>query len=714
MRKTFAGRLEFHGAKVESEADDRHAYFVEVLERVCQLLKPHMEAGVLNDAKFNKPATNADSKDPLTNTFDILGVYEPSEAFLNAPDVAIPPRAAAEYVAEQQDTHQDAMFALVVLIHDYDRLRREIRLLWARYERGELDLAAVSVATNTAFELARSMEDDVKPLFDKFEGALHLLSKAFFIATCRNASVDATESQNPLGLNNMKEHPLAQTYLIYTTSALSIYAAAEDKHRTTVTYPGILSCYQEIFSGTRNGNVQKRVQVNTALLEMLPDIHFMVDFMGRGIVEDELIRGMDALMKDPRNVRLWFALAAQIYVDILQTLGPNCGRGHEDMKRESLRIKKSMLNVPEPSKGRAAILGIVTKWDTSPMMLAKAMSMKLSGKPYDEDYDEDESFRFLRRNPLHCGLWIHKMRCLHHSFGIPYSGSPGGVTASTQLYHALRQEKRLPDNIVWDDLETLWKMQGNNPFFIGDPPTDRKAHFKNFYVSNGTSVENFAPNRQNKKFAMKKANQRRMNYKGWTSLLFDDRLEPDGERQPMTDESIARVIDQGRERNLKDNRGKLIHGNREEAKEVKLNPTMLPAPDLIRTLAENIHAEVAELSFDYFTMHNKAWAFLVSIKDVFVKMFGTRISQYLDQETQLPYVVGYIFKVAAGRDTLSDREGEESVLNLAAEILRTFLLNGHGRVIKAQAAKNVTPEEVAGLKFDDDDPWCIEYMVRNR
>jgi hypothetical protein len=46
---------------------------------------------------------------------------------------------------------------MTALLDDLSRLGAEIQQLWAKYSEGELDLAAVSVATNTAIELARTL-----------------------------------------------------------------------------------------------------------------------------------------------------------------------------------------------------------------------------------------------------------------------------------------------------------------------------------------------------------------------------------------------------------------------------------------------------------------------------------------------------------------------------------------------------------------------------
>lgn len=167
VRKTFSERIASAGGKINVASDGRHQFLVEVLEKVRGVLKPSMEAGVFNIGEPRKPAPAADrARDPFRNMFSILGVYQPSESFLDAPDVVKPQVSAPQYVAESDGSLEEAVFALTALFDDYQSLREELSSLWAMYRAGNRDLAAVSLATNTAFEFARSMEDDIKPIME--------------------------------------------------------------------------------------------------------------------------------------------------------------------------------------------------------------------------------------------------------------------------------------------------------------------------------------------------------------------------------------------------------------------------------------------------------------------------------------------------------------------------------------------------------------------
>lgn len=133
-----------------------------------------MEAGLFKPKDTPKEDKNST---PLSNMFECLNVYTPSETFLNAPDIT--PEPSVQYTVEQEPTLEDATFALLTLLGDLERIKDEISELWKKYAAGKMDLAAAAVATNTAFELAQSLENEVKDLLDKFKGTALLMESLF-------------------------------------------------------------------------------------------------------------------------------------------------------------------------------------------------------------------------------------------------------------------------------------------------------------------------------------------------------------------------------------------------------------------------------------------------------------------------------------------------------------------------------------------------------
>ncbi|KAH7109943.1 hypothetical protein EDB81DRAFT_832677 [Dactylonectria macrodidyma] len=708
VRKNFLKRLVDSGAEVEPGSDERHSFFVGVLEKVRDCLKPLMETGSFNADEAAKRAGEK-SQDPFKNMFAVLEVYAPSEAFLNAPDVAAKSATDLKYTVEQDESAEDAIFALVALLGDYSRLRQEIKSLWADYQANRLDLAAAAVATNTAFELARSMEDEILPIVSKHGGAGDIAT-LYFMELCKLFGIDALGNKQPGDAYNLEAYNLAQLCLVNTISLLTSYANGNSGDLIITNYNGKFGWYDEELGTEGETNRAKWDQDKTAMMEVLPDLQFLSSNLGTGAVEDELIRGIGALMNNPGDgAPLWLAWAAQIYLDVLQFLGSNCGRGFDEMNQESLKIKKAMVDVPS-SQERSRVLKAATKWDRDPISTCRLQMIQLELLPENSP----PAWRFLHRNPIHCGLLLHNMRVNLHLSGVTYAATPGGVMCTTQLYHALRQEKLLSDQFAWEDLETFWKMQGDSAVFVGDPPTNREDYFKNYCLCIGVSASNLAPTKRKGKVNVNTANRRNMKFKGWVSLVINRRLAPTGERPPLSSDLIEGILIEGRRHEALDGKGHIRPEVKEKAKNETIDSVTLSPTVLIRKLALNIHAEIPDIVFNYFTMHNSAWNFLTELKEEFTSLLGVGFLQYIPTEDKLPYVVGYVFSTAAGRRGLtSDDKGEavDAGIDAAARVMRKFLEDGHGRVVKEQAETEVEPEELKDAEFGDLDPWRLDRLM---
>ncbi|KAF7559900.1 hypothetical protein G7046_g4248 [Stylonectria norvegica] len=710
-RKTFAERLPATKISGDSDSEKRHSFFVGILEQVRDCLKPLQTAAVLDPVKPLHEATK-NAEDAFKNKFDALRLYTPSESFLNAPNILVP-KSEVIYVAEEDESFQVAMFALAALLDDYACLRTELKSLWADYSSGHLDLAAVSVATNSAFELARSMEDEVKPILDKHQGG-YALVWVYFTLLCKACDIDAMHLQEPDDVFNIQGYHLAQECLLNILVILHGYA--EGEFAFVKCYIGNYGWYDESLGNLADTNRGKQVQDLSLCMETLVDLEFLSLLslnLGRDDVEDELIRGIFALMKDPEGgPPLWLAFSVQIYIVVVQQLGADCSRGFDELQQQSLRLKKSMLNVPASTPERKDVLGVAMKWDKDPIFECrnKLFSLDLlTGQ-------RSPKHKFLRRNPIYCGLLIHHMRATFHTSGVDYATQTGALLVTSHLYQALRQEKLLADHLVWEDLETVWKMHGITTFFVGGPPTNREDYFRNYSLSIGLSASNWASNKRKGKPKMNYANRRQMKLTSRVSLMIALRLTPDGKRVPLSSDAIRKFLVDGRHHGMMDGRGHMRTDIENVAIAETPDPMSLSPTGLIRKLASDVHAEIPSITFDYFTLHDMAWALLKELRHEFMIYPGMRaeILATLPQEFPLPLLAGYVFSSAAGRTGFRKDEKTapmQTLLYATADVMQSFLEKRRGNIIRDSAETKVAPGDVDGLDFEDYDPWAKCVLV---
>ncbi|KAL9036100.1 MAG: hypothetical protein Q9180_004491, partial [Flavoplaca navasiana] len=225
VRRSFAEKLEHAGRRFDLKSDARHSFFVNILEKVRKTLEPLLSMDAFNVSNL-KDAVNNDGTHKhtkaLSNLFEVLAVYEPSAEFQAAPDREDPPPIAPQYTVEvEDDSAFEALFAITTLMDDLSRLRREIAELWTQYEAGEMDIAAVSVATNTAIELARSFEEDISQLVEK-KGGPSIFHVEYFYAVSEALGIDAEAKQRPDDDYNFAAYEIADA--LFTNTLINIIA----------------------------------------------------------------------------------------------------------------------------------------------------------------------------------------------------------------------------------------------------------------------------------------------------------------------------------------------------------------------------------------------------------------------------------------------------------------------------------------------------------
>lgn len=182
-RSGFSGQMADLGDSPSTSANSSHSYFVGVLEKVREILKPRTTPA---SQKAASPPTPLDPINQLGGRFARLHVYEPSEEFVAAPDIERPAKVSkdnATYIAEPLQDLPEVLFAYALLVNDLVTIRGRIQWIWTNYRRGDFDLVACAIATNTACDLARNMMEDSEPMFKAYGGAIEI-GKIFYVSHC--------------------------------------------------------------------------------------------------------------------------------------------------------------------------------------------------------------------------------------------------------------------------------------------------------------------------------------------------------------------------------------------------------------------------------------------------------------------------------------------------------------------------------------------------
>ena len=269
--------------------------------------------------------THKENKD-LSSLFEVLDVYEPSAAFEAAPNIAISRSSEAEYtIDDEEDADFEGLFAITTLMEDLSRLRTDVGNLWAKYEAGEMDIAAVSVATNAAIELARSFEDEISPLIEK-NGGSSMIHNRYFQAITEALGIKLDTKQRADDDYNFAAYDIADALLFNTMANIIAHVQANPLDEDIADYNGLYGWYDENTTWTSGSGRQKYAKIKPALLELLSDIPLISK--EQSPVEDQLINGMMTTLRNVKrepkkktpDVPIWFGFAAQLYLDTLNNV----------------------------------------------------------------------------------------------------------------------------------------------------------------------------------------------------------------------------------------------------------------------------------------------------------------------------------------------------------------------------------------------------------
>ncbi|KAL2263731.1 hypothetical protein VTK26DRAFT_5375 [Humicola hyalothermophila] len=702
LRSSFGRRMAAHGAAPDAESEAKHDYFVGVLEGVRVALRPRMSAASAASTTTSPPH---DVPHALSNRFEALTVDEPSAAFLNEPNAEIPQPMVTDqtvYEAEPQTSLEDALFAMCVLVEDLRKIRISINRIWSGYGAGVFDLCAAAVATNTATELARGVIDEVLPVFKDHGGTWGVLNK-FFIGSCLGKGFSLNELfTNGRSMFGNEDNFNYDTYKIADDLYMNAYRAllgfldVLDPQDLPLMKEGIFGKYDATSDPLSKTGKERTDEDNILLSEFFAELMVVIRLVPTYPVEDEFLRGLRE-MDTTRQVPFYLVFTAQVFLDIHHTLRAKAASGSLRMIAETslmgLELQKhvdfhkqlKIRNWSTPNEQALRALQKELDWIArDPVYQTKVRMMRRHGIPIAPTI---QPHRILQYSPVLAGLMLFQFRFRTHQVGVAVANAWGSIQYAYHLHHALESQRLLKG--PWLDMMVAHSLLGDASFFAGGPPSATSPsssssllddHFKKFCLQMGVTVTAFANPKQRRTGLASRAGPRGIRdddvllpvssrfaarYLGrtgqmvWTAELVDEvvsRSEWEVEDSEEGQEKGMVVMRQMDESEAKEKRAAqrqrqqegaaVAAGGRIATKEK--GKTAVSTERLIESLVMALHAETMGMAFPYLTLHRSCWTLLREVKascDAVLRVLFT--PAYMEKETELPWVVGYIFMAAA-------------------------------------------------------------------
>ncbi|KAK8254163.1 hypothetical protein IWZ00DRAFT_569271 [Phyllosticta capitalensis] len=623
---------------------ENHSYFVGVLERVKEVLAPLMPVRTTP-----KPKPGAEpSADDVSNRFEKLKVEEPSQEFLNAPDVVIPERPIPEFEAEQLDNLDEVNTVFLLFLEDLRQIREVINNLWKRYEDGTYGLVALSLATNTAVDFARALENDLFPLLNKHGGSESLFQKAWG-ATCLSHGQNPNHREQPgdginLRMYNEAENMMWNAYHFLNEFKKVVGVGSRD---VSPWKPGSYGVYDPKSNRGSMTDRQKYDEDRALLMDFLPVValHVRAAFDKDVILEDELIRGC-RIVFETGDVSLWNVLSIQLFLDVHHTLRSKVSDAFNgfigatfnlhDSLQETLDFHENLHMKSWPKESNRFLEAIRNE-----IILFVSDKHYLKSAKDTPNWPKLQHLFIWRRHLVFSGLHMYRRQAQAQKLGVEFANMWGATVLTPHLYHA------------------------GKSIFGERAPEGTEEYFRRYLLTTGTSAASLAKNSR-RNWQRSKAGARGLKELAPLARTFNDRycnyyyrydLTPDHLKNILENIKIWEVhgpdledidisnrsdpddwvgADDPRPRRLRS----LPPGKKKQDGKALQR---LTAPALLKKMCSTLEDEKDELSFDYFRMHLQCWKLLRSIREkchpMLRKMFGPG---YLETESHLEVMVGYV------------------------------------------------------------------------
>ena len=665
-------------------SDDRHSYFIGVLEHVRDILRPLMPESLKNMAPETE--TKRADADKISNLFDKLKLFEPSEDYLNAPDAT--PSAPSEdppsarYEAERLQDFGEASFLFQLLVQDLSKIRNVIQETWSGYEMGVFDLVSASVTTNTAVDIARRMEEDAQPILEKHGGSERLL-QLIYLAHCIERNEDPNHWERPDDFLNIRVYDVVEKAFVPIYLLLSSFRAIA-KGRTNVPQykPGHYGTYNPLDDRSKMTDHEKSYEDRALLMEMLSEINFLSKASPEPMTwEDEFTNGLRKTLCETEKIPLWLTFAVQLFLDAHHTLRNAVSRAYDDLYEAAVKMGGSIKEIldfhrslrvdnwPRSNDMAFKILLQRIEWVTEVDTLqdAKRRARRPVGQPFD----------WLKQHPIYAGLYLYHLKSLFQEVGITFVGAWGSVMYAGHLYNAVRQEKLL--DTQWDDMELLFMLHEN--FFVGDRPQTPEAYLKRFVLNLGASASTFAKKKRSAQIEESKRGPIGLKELAPVAQMFHQRYCQTGARTDLAPEDLETILSKGMwEENEEESAEmstaadgqdlRVFARSEKPSKEQRQRRRRFTSPQLLQALRNSLGAEALEFSFDYLKMHKICWTLLRTVEKQcrprLTDMFGP---MYIEQEYQLPYVVSYVFMAATDTERINMAIAKKKEKNVTSALL---------------------------------------------
>ncbi|MCJ1332503.1 hypothetical protein MMC10_009196 [Thelotrema lepadinum] len=603
--------------------DESHQHFIDVLEHVHSVLSTR---SVLKP-KATQQRGKAKEEAP-SNQFEALDVEEPSQAFLQAPD--IPRSTEADCDIEIEDL-EEVFFTLMLILDDCNSFRSIIFESWLGYRDHIYELIPVSVMTNTAIDLVRGFEEDAAHLFSKHGGSEQLLQKLWQM-TCEQCRREESLKEWPDDSTKVRMYDAADDFPWPSYFILKAFFQEKDELSAKIGKDCEAWKYDPLAGEAAMAALGKFKENQTMLGSFLHEFHesYVVSNVGNcPFPEDELTRGL-RLAFETNKLPLWLIFAAQVYLDLYHGLKDDVVDAFVELLGIAATLRKStQANIQFHANLGPGVLPESNDLVIDEFLKAvddfilKDHPMNLKQTPGQPDGFIPNSAMSVS-HPLRCGLYAYGLRMKYQEIGLMFTNTWNSITWTYYLYKALQQDNYIES--VWEDLELVMAHQSD--VFGTSRLVSFLDYYKLFCLSYGVSATFFAKNPRKAKVPVVKSTDRgKLKNLAPIGLMFKERYRWESSRVDFTLQDLQDIITKVAARDQEaaqpprpdENLSISQHQQSKTAKvsRIKAGQPQFTAVELLERLRDAMTSEQVEFNFDYLLLHRICMHFFTAVSRLY-------------------------------------------------------------------------------------------------
>jgi hypothetical protein len=453
------------------------------------------------------------------------------------------------------------------------------------------------------------------------------------------------------------------------------FVAILEPNQVPIYKEGVFGRYDPSSDRSKKTGLEKFQDDRATVMPYFTELMTIVLSVPNWLIEDEFLRGMEHI-HTTKEIPLYAVFATQVFLDITYTLGENIAGAYHTMVshinyisndiKQHFTFHKNLRIVNWPESNDEILCQVQTgiEWLTNdPLLQAQDRLYERMGW----GSRQGAGHRLFRMSPVMSGLALYFFRSQYHEIGLSMANAWGSLLYCEHLYNAAQRSGHLQK--PWTDMDVMKALFDTESFYVGgEPPKTPDEQFKKFCLQMGVSAAAFSKDRRKGKKVASKAGPRGIKPNAPVQRMFTNRYV-DRAAFSMTAEQLDQIIELSMFEEEFDEHGGLLLGQIEDPKKAQEKKRLreqhdkgirrkgakqgacMAAEHMIKLLTFALHAESLEFSFPYLQMHRWCWRLLRAMKNSCDPILRPILGpDYLENETELPFLVGYILFLASCAD----------------------------------------------------------------